>query len=49
VLYDNEASHAELTPTYAAQSINKINDPSWIVFPSEEWWRRWNPNEEVIR
>ena len=49
VLYDNEASHAELNPTYAAQSINKINDPSWIVFPWEEWWRRWNPNEEVIR
>ena len=49
VLYDNEASNAVVTPTYAAQNINKINDPSWIVFPWEEWWRRWNPDEEVIK
>lgn len=49
VLYDNQASRAQLEPNYAAQTINKINDPSWIVFPWEEWWRRWNPDEEVIR
>jgi hypoxanthine phosphoribosyltransferase len=48
VLYDNEASDAVITPTYSAQTINKFNDPSWIVFPWEEWWRRWNPDEEVI-
>jgi len=49
VLYDNLASDAKLTPTYVSQEINKAEDPSWIVFPWEEWWRRWNPNEEVIK
>jgi len=49
VLYDNLASDAIISPTYSSQEINKINDPSWIVFPWEEWWRRWNPNEEVIK
>ena len=46
VLYDNESSDSDLTPTYSAETINKANDPQWIVFPWEEWWRRWNPNEE---
>lgn len=49
VLYDNLASDAILSPTYSSQEINKAEDPSWIVFPWEEWWRRWNPNEEVIK
>jgi len=49
VLYDNLASDAILTPTYTSQEINKAEDPSWIVFPWEEWWRRWNPNEEVVQ
>lgn len=49
VLYDNLASDAILNPTYSSQEINKAEDPSWIVFPWEEWWRRWNPNEEVIK
>lgn len=46
VLYDNESSHSEMIPNYCAETINKANDPCWIVFPWEEWWRRWNPNEE---
>lgn len=46
VLYHNEASHSEIDPDYYAESINKIEDPSWVVFPWEEWWRRWNPNEQ---
>lgn len=46
VLYDNESSESTLHPNYAAETINKFEDPQWIVFPWEEWWRRWNPNEE---
>ena len=45
-LYDNEASDSTLDVNYAAESINKMEDPCWIVFPWEEWWRRWNPQEE---
>ena len=46
VLYDNESSQSELVPNYCAETINKASDPQWVVFPWEEWWRRWNPNEE---
>lgn len=46
VLYDNESSESTLHPNYAAETINKFEDPQWIVFPWEEWWCRWNPNEE---
>lgn len=46
VLYDNEASDSQLDIDYSAESINKLEDPCWIVFPWEEWWRRWNPQEE---
>jgi len=49
VLYDNIASNAKLDVNFAAQEINKTDDPSWIVFPWEEWWKRWDPNEEVIK
>lgn len=49
VLYNNIASRSDLDPDYSAEEINKIEDPSWIVFPWEEWWSRWDPNEEVIR
>jgi xanthine phosphoribosyltransferase len=45
-LYDNEVSKAELPINYCAETINKANDPQWVVFPWEEWWRRWNPAEE---
>lgn len=46
VLYDNEASDSIHTPDYSAESINKAVEPCWIVFPWEEWWRRWNPEEQ---
>ena len=45
-LYDNEISKSDLTVNYCAETINKSTDPQWIVFPWEEWWRRWNPQEE---
>lgn len=47
-LYDNESSNAELSVNYTAETINKYNDPQWIVFPWEEWWKRWNPEEQHI-
>jgi xanthine phosphoribosyltransferase len=40
VLYDNESSKNKLDVTYSAISINKADDPSWIVFPWESWWQR---------
>ena len=46
VLYDNESSDSIHTPDYSAENINKAADPQWIVFPWEEWWRRWNPEEQ---
>jgi xanthine phosphoribosyltransferase len=46
VLYDNASSESTLDIDYAAENINKFEDPQWIVFPWEEWWRRWNPAEE---
>ena len=48
VLYDNESSESQHTPDYAAENINKAADPQWIVFPWEEWWRRWTPDHEHI-
>ena len=45
-LYDNEISRSDLEINYCAETINKADDPQWIVFPWEEWWRRWNPQEE---
>jgi hypoxanthine phosphoribosyltransferase len=39
VLYDNEASESTMPISYSAVDINKVNDPCWIVFPWEEWWR----------
>ena len=47
VLYNNLASDSDVN--YSAQEINKIEDPSWIVFPWEEWWKRWDPNEEIMK
>jgi len=49
VLYNNIASESNLDPDYSAEEINKIEDPSWIVFPWEEWWSRWDPNEEIMK
>jgi hypoxanthine phosphoribosyltransferase len=38
VIYDNAASQAELVVDYSVIDINKEEDPTWIVFPQEEWW-----------
>lgn len=37
-LIDNVASPTEIN--YIGESINKEEDPQWIVFPWEEWWRK---------
>lgn len=47
-LYDNETSASEITVNYTAETVNKHNDPQWIVFPWEEWWKKWHPNEQHI-
>ena len=46
VLYDNQSSGNEITVSYSAEQVNKFETPQWIVFPWEEWWRRWNPDEQ---
>jgi xanthine phosphoribosyltransferase len=47
-LYDNESSKCITDVDYSAEVINKHNDPQWIVFPWEEWWRRWNPEQQHV-
>jgi hypoxanthine phosphoribosyltransferase len=37
VLVDNEASSFEVN--YSATTINKAEDPQWIVYPWENWWK----------
>jgi xanthine phosphoribosyltransferase len=37
VIVDNEASTFEVN--YIGESINKAEDPQWVTFPWEEWWR----------
>ena len=37
VIVDNDASPVEVN--YIGKSINKAEDPQWIVFPWEEWWK----------
>lgn len=38
VMINNEASDFK-DVNYAGQSINKLEEPVWCVFPWEEWWR----------
>ena len=38
VLMDNIASDCKVNMSYVGTEINKAEDPSWIVFPWEEWW-----------
>jgi len=38
-LYDNETSDCIMDVDYSAEIVNKHNDPQWIVFPWEEWWK----------
>lgn len=47
-LYDNESSQSELIVDYVAERVNKFETPQWIVFPWEEWWKRWNPEEQHV-
>lgn len=47
-LYDNETSAAEIYVNYTAETVNKVDDPQWIVFPWEEWWKKWHPNEQHV-
>ena len=35
-IIDNVPS--EMDVEYSSMEINKLEDPSWIVFPFEEWW-----------
>ena len=37
-LIDNVASECKVEMSYTGTEINKAEDPSWIVFPFEEWW-----------
>ena len=46
VLYDNQSSRNEVAVSYSAEQVNKFETPQWIVFPWEEWWRKWNPDEQ---
>lgn len=38
VIVDNESSDCEIPISYSAVSVNKMEDPQWIVFPWEDWW-----------
>lgn len=38
VLVNNEASEYKCID-YSAVDINKVEEPSWIVFPWEDWWQ----------
>jgi hypothetical protein len=37
-MVNNEASDFK-DVNYVGQSINKLEEPIWCVFPWEEWWR----------
>lgn len=37
VVINNEASNFK-NVDYSGRSINKLEDPSWVVFPWETWW-----------
>ena len=39
VLVNNEASNFK-NVDYVGTSINKLEDPCWVVFPWENWWSR---------
>jgi hypoxanthine phosphoribosyltransferase len=38
-LYDNESSNNEVPVSYCSVTVNKHEDPQWIVFPWEGWWK----------
>ena len=37
VVVNNESSNYEHID-YSARNINKLDDPTWVVFPWENWW-----------
>jgi uncharacterized protein len=39
VLLDNIASESTVEVAYYGEDINKVEQPVWIVFPWENWWR----------
>jgi hypoxanthine phosphoribosyltransferase len=39
VVVDNLSSKFEQKISYSGMTINKNEDPSWIVFPYEDWWK----------
>lgn len=40
VLVDNQSSENQVEVKYSAMEVNKLEDPQWIVFPWEDWWKR---------
>lgn len=40
VLVDNQSSGCRVPMNYQGESINKYEDPCWVVFPWESWWQR---------
>ena len=39
VLLNNEPSEFKQID-YSALEINKLDDPRWVNFPFEEWWKK---------
>ena len=39
VLVNNESSGFK-DIDYAATHVNKLNDPQWVIFPWEDWWKK---------
>lgn len=40
VLLDNVGSKSEIPISYAGMEINKLEDPRWVNFPFEGWWKK---------
>lgn len=38
-LIDNESSSSKISVDYTGKMINKIEDPVWVEFPWEIWWK----------
>lgn len=38
-LYDNETSESQIPVRYSAVAINKHENPQWIVYPWENFWK----------
>jgi hypoxanthine phosphoribosyltransferase len=40
VVVNNEASQSSIELSYVAATINKLENPVWVVFPWESWWQQ---------